>query len=337
LEGASARAYFTDRDKESFHGLELLRAASVAAGDPRKDLTDHPNLLTFHLESRDRRRRPFPSVDELFLWTYHLTARELQAQALEAEAAGIAYRLFGRRSPPEEIAAVHDAFAALRRSVADRAAALDGLDPDAPDTRRRFERLTRWTCEFHRALMREYQLADSMLREPTEGAAIQKTAALPWYRPIAEHPQWAAWGVILEMAIRRAVAVRRGAPASWGTDEGGAFALAAGCPSIGYSVASPQQAHEPQVQRVLAIELATLRRRFPPRDGRRLFAACRPMVWAIQPETIPWWTERDARRPVLTPSASVLWQWVAASADRHTPDEADVLLGGGARDQQRPA
>jgi hypothetical protein len=330
--GASARAFFTDRGKESFHGLELLRAASVAAGDPRKDLTDHPNLLTFHLENE----RSFPTVDELFLWTYHLTAREMQAQALEAEAAGIAYRLFGRRSPPEEIAAIGAAFAALRQSEAERAKALDALDPKAPETRRRFERLTRWTFEFHRLLMREYQLADGMLREPTEGAAIQKTATLPWYRPIAEHPQWAAWGVILEMAIRRADAVRRGAPASWHGDDSGADVVSAACPSIGYSVVKAQ-ANEPQVRRVLAIELATLRRRFPPRDERRLFAACRPNVWAIQPETIPWWTETDGRRPLATPCASALWRWCAAPPGTHTPDDADVLLGGGARAQQRPA
>jgi SIR2-like protein len=64
IHGARARAFFTDREQVgSFHGLEILRAASTAAGDPSSDVTDHPNLLTFFLGDTGQ----FPAIDELFV------------------------------------------------------------------------------------------------------------------------------------------------------------------------------------------------------------------------------------------------------------------------------
>ena len=92
-DGRRARAFFTDRDGISgFHGLEILRAASLASGDPTPELTDHVNLLTFFTDAAR-----FPTLDETFTWIYHLAARELQAQALESEVGRIGYQLFDRR------------------------------------------------------------------------------------------------------------------------------------------------------------------------------------------------------------------------------------------------
>jgi len=38
------------------------------------------------------------------------------------------------------------------------------------------------------------------------------------YFPISDQPGWAAWGVVLEIAIRRMLAAVRGGNASWGAD-----------------------------------------------------------------------------------------------------------------------
>ena len=96
----------------SFHILEILRAASQAAGDVSTELADHANLLTFF--TRGAEKPQFPLLDDLFAWVYHLVARELQAQALASEIRGIAYELFRGRKPEEEADRILDMFRELR-------------------------------------------------------------------------------------------------------------------------------------------------------------------------------------------------------------------------------
>ncbi len=327
--GADARAFFADREQtRSFHGLEILRAASRAAGDPSPELTEHPNLLTFYLQ----KEASFPNVDETFTWIYHLAARELQQQALEAEVSRLAYQLFDKPCPEEEAKAILSSFAELRTRESIEARKYEqGAKPSCCEgVRRRFRRLTNWTTVFHKALMRQYQLAESFHRNQSDAFAIRAAAGYPWYTPFTEHPQWTAWGVILELAIRRLAAVYVGGPKRWYTSTPDLeVAEYTGGPAVVYR-AKPRNGSDrrPAVRRLLAIELATVRRLFNWNTPKRLSAALEPKVWELRPETIPWWTVADKRLSADTPAARVLWEAAAFDTVRWKEADPRRLLGG---------
>jgi hypothetical protein len=303
-----------------------LRASSRAAGETGLELTEHPNLLTFYL----KHERMFPHLDELFTWTYHLVARELQAQALEAEVGRIAYQLFEKPCPEEEAKAIVGSFLELRTRERFEAARLEhGSQARCGElARRRFRRLTNWTSVFHRRLMRQYQVAEGLHRNPSEAFAIHSAARYPWYVPLSEHPQWAAWGAILEMAIRRLAGAYLGGPKLWQTSSANLeVAEHAAGPAVLYRARPWARSDtEPPIRRSLSIELGA-ERLFPRQTPRRLFTALKPKVWELRPETIPWWMSGDGRKPKDTPGARTLWAWAAFGADRSKDSDAAGLLG----------
>ena len=173
--------------------------------------------------------------------------------------------------------------------------------------------MTQWTSVFNVALMREYQLGESLLRSPTDTFLIYKAAGYPWYRPLTETPQWTAWGAILELAIRRAVAAYIGRPRAWLRPTADIEVVEGASPTVTFR-ARPfrgRRQAQPPVRRALTITLWNFRRRFSHRDPDRRFAARTPAVWQLQPHTVPWWTEADPARPAATPQARVIWQWAA--------------------------
>ncbi|HBY58748.1 MAG TPA: hypothetical protein DEH78_02925, partial [Solibacterales bacterium] len=98
---SSAPAFFFDISaNRAFHALEILRAASLAAGEAESSLTAHPNLLPFEIGSG------FPGLDEMMLWLFHLAYRKMQTEALESDLRRAAYSLFGRPCPEAEAAAI---------------------------------------------------------------------------------------------------------------------------------------------------------------------------------------------------------------------------------------
>jgi hypothetical protein len=354
LKGNRARAFFMDLEKKrEFHGLELLRSASAAAEDPSVELTDHPNLLTFHGGDE----QVFPNLDEVFLWLYHVTVRELQFQALTSELRRLRYQLFGRPCPEDEATAILEAFSELRKTERVQASALDlppaqkyrflrsvlgkkarvadssrqqhsepaseksatdksKIDAAAKDmaaiARPDFQRMTAWTSGFQRLLLREYQLATELQKTPTEAEALLGVMNFPWYRPLTEHPQWTAWGAVLELAIRRALAVYTGRPRCWdrisidveAADQHRAMVIFRALPR------QPKD-NGPAARRCITLELAGPRRLLRREVPQRSLAALQPLVWTLLPETVPWWAQHDERRPERTPSAADIWQWAA--------------------------
>jgi hypothetical protein len=321
----ASRAFFTDVEQtRSFHGLEILRASSRAAGAPSLELTEHPNLLTFYLEKENA----FPHLDEMFIWTYHMVARELQKQALEAEVGRIAYQLFHRPCPKEEVDALLSSFDKLKEQ--EKCESSQWEERKGELARRDYRRMTNWTSVFHRRLMRQYQVAESLHRNPSEAFAVYGAARYPWYAPMTEHPQWCAWGAILEMAIRRMGAVYLGDPKAWELSTADlVVAEQAPGPAVRFRAnCGAHAASEPPVWRLLCVELGAERRLFPRKAPHRAFAALKPKSWELRPETIPWWTERDGRIPQDTPSAREVWIWAAFGAERRNERNATVLLGG---------
>jgi hypothetical protein len=296
--GENAPAFFLGPERE-FHGLEILRAASTAIGHRRPALTDHPNLLGFRYGTD----AAFPTLDELYIGLYHECARQLQRQSLHSQLLHAYYQLVGRRGPAVEARALMARFDALCKCESQEVDAIDALPATDLAQRRRFRALTGWTWFFHRHLLREYALAETFLRHPGDRLAIERAARLTWYSPIGEHPDRAAWGVVVELALRRAYASLPAAPRpdAWQPRDGLRAAEHAG-PTVALV--------GERVSRALSVELAPTHRgwlRAPPRPLRAL----PPLRWELRDETVPWWREDDPRRPATTPSALTLWQWAA--------------------------
>jgi hypothetical protein len=203
--------YFGVAGKREFHALEVLRAASAAVGARTNDITSHRNLIGFHFESGG----DFPKLDEVMLWTFHLAYRKVQRQALGRELCRVYYQLFGKPCPDSEAAAIVSAFERVVSDERDRAELLetqatcarrvkDGPRSIECDAARRAElqRSVGWTAHFHRNLMREYEAADLLVRDPARGSRVHSAMRWPWYAALGDHPDWGAWAVVLELALR---------------------------------------------------------------------------------------------------------------------------------------
>jgi hypothetical protein len=308
--GESAPAFILARGRE-FHGQEILRAASRAAGERDPEITEHPNLLTFNTGAD----AALPTLDETFLLLYHECIRRLQRQALQSQLVQAYYRLSGQRSPVAEAQAIEREFEALvAHEEQEIAAVLGGATAD-PALRHRLGRVTGWTLHFHRQLMREFALAESFLRHPAEALTVERVTRLPWYCPASEHADWAAWGVVLELALRRchaSLAPGPAEPGSW-TSSKGLWATEHNGPALAFV----QQG----VQRALVVELMPMRRVFM-RTLPRPLRAVPALAWELNNETLPWWREGDGRRPPGTPPASTLWAWAARPADAWQAESA---------------
>ena len=295
--GANATAFFVDvAEKREFHGLELLRAASVAAGLPHPDLTDHPNRVPFEFAN-------FPNLDEVLEWTFHCSYRQLQMQALESELRRVVYQLLGRPCRESEADAILTGFRRLLRFER-KSAEHDERCPSAA-RRERFQRMTAWTLRFHYTLMREFALAENLLRYPGDAFQIDRISAYPWYCPIGEHPQWAAWAAVVELAIRRRAAAWRGEPRRWMRAVPELEPVRHICPLILVG------GNGGATRRALRIELSAMRgltRRDQLAPHLNLLP---PVSWALRSETVPWWVDRDTRRPAGTPHPAEIWNWAA--------------------------
>jgi SIR2-like domain len=315
---ARAQAFFLE-GRPNFYGLEILRAASMAAGERQPELTRHPNLLSFLFENKPG----FPHVDEMMAWTFHLVYRQLQSQALESDLARIAYQLLGHPAPEREAKRIRQNFEQLLAS--ERATGQSWKPDSAEQARPEFERMSGWTLRFHYALLRQYATAENLMRYPGDGFQIGAIVRFPWYCPASEHPDWAAWAVIVELAIRRIYAAAGGDLAGWTTMSQKLEPVSWTCPALllGESTSIPRKC--------LSIELVALRKMWGEAGMPRSLRMRRPVIWRLRNETVPWWQENDEARPENTPSANSLWNWAASREGNLPPPgtvEAHTALGG---------
>ncbi|MDX2151190.1 MAG: SIR2 family protein [Bryobacteraceae bacterium] len=320
---SSAPAFFFDiAENRAFHALEILRAASLAVGESEEALTQHANLLPFDI------RGAFANLDEMMLWLFHLTYRQMQAEALESELRRAAYSLFGRPCPESEAAAVIENFRWLLEAEKQ---AVDCCGPqDTERSRRRLRQLTGWTAGFHRALFREFAAADLLLRSPQCANYVYSALRWPWYEPMSEHPDWAAWAAVLELALRRRAAQWAGIKEDW-RRPGWWIEPVTGERAAVLLPAQPlDQARRPAPRQRLAIELEELRRMTSRRRREQGLDLLPEHVWTLRSETVPWWHEGDDKRLVETPSALTLWAW-ASGVDERAPganERASTYFGG---------
>jgi hypothetical protein len=316
--GTRANAFFFRYGaKSEFHALEILRAASRAAGDRHPELANHPNLIGFSAPDRG-----FPTLDEALVWTFHLAYRRLQEQALESELRRGAYQLFGHPPPERDAEAL---VAQFQEVLAAERECADGLyiqteavsDPQSPyrvsASRRRLCRMTAWTVEFHRRLMREYAAADLVLRKPEGARRVHRAMRWPWYAPLNEHPDWAAWGVVLELALRKRCAEWVGSTV-WQGMESELEPVAADRPAVLVPGEQHQNGNAPRV--CLSIELPELRQ---PLGRARQFRIKTPIVWSLRSHTVPWWIADDRQRPRGVPGPLTVWRWAIGAPSPQEP------------------
>jgi hypothetical protein len=336
--GANANAFFMDMaPKREFHALELLRAASLAAGDPCPAPVVHPNLLVFNRSDTGQ----FPTLDETMSWTFHLTYRNLQRQALDGELRRVAYQLFGGPSIEDQARSIIESFnrvcslelahAGSRQPQALRESHADLPTPTDPAEHRTLMRqVVGWTVDFHRSLLREFAAADLLVRSPGQASRVHAAMRWPWYAPLNEHPDWAAWAVVLELAIRRRAAQWAGFADEWLAPAAWAEPALADRPAVLVPQAYWGSQH-PAPRVALTIEVPEIRSLATTRHGARPINFLPRVRWLLQKHAIPWWPRSDERRIIIkdiepwtigefAPDAETIWAWAVGQFDLKRPE-----------------
>jgi hypothetical protein len=331
-----ARAFFLGgAGRLEFDPLEVLRAASRAEGELDPSQTGHPNYIQFHFE-RDGQPQGFPGLDQTLRWLWHRTFRIRQQESVETDLRRAATVLLGHACPERERQAVADRLAELASSETATAERWQAAPPEP----QAFDRIVGWTDRFHVALLREFAIGETLLRRHGPGFSIPALLRQSWYFPASEHPAWTAWGVVIELALRRMVAAWRLRPIAGGDgvhDAEGVPGIASWAqpspllspsrrgrrPLIGFCGGRSRQPSPPYGLELALLGLGRQRRTTSVR-GAYVGPVHR---WWLRGQGIPWWTS-ELTPPEGTPSAACLWAWAAGREP--TPemlDDLDRLLG----------
>lgn len=289
--------FFGDAGKTEFYGMEILRAASRAAGC-NPELTEHPNYLRFHFLPKPGEPSRFPSLDEMMRWLFHLTFRRRQAQALQGDLGRIATLLLGHPCPEAERKVVLEEHEKLIQ--AEKGAA--GTWTGQPGDRLAFERIVGWTEHFHMGLLRELALADAALRSSGPGLEIERLRRSPWYYPALDHTDWAAWGTVVELALRRRISAWQDPAQPWERDRPWLSTATGIYPSVLYAKDNSRPTPF----------CLTLRLRPPGGRGQEptVHGACRRhSIWELDYGEIPWRSMNRAAKVGNTPDAATIWSW----------------------------
>jgi hypothetical protein len=314
-----APAFFLgNANSQEFHALEVLRAASQSIGADTPPLTYHPNYLGFNFLSKGSEK--FPTLDEVMVWTYHRVYRLRQAQALESELRGIAALLMGKevgvlrgaRRVIENFQALCDA---EKQAAASLAPMVMAHEP--------FQRITDWTVHFHPNLLREFALADLCQRDSAIPQNLRHLREKPWYFAAGDNFGWTAWGVVVEIALRRMAAAWMGFGAKW-KDPALWSAREYSADSAVWLESQPDVVPAVTISKAGAAKapvLLRLRFRDFDRPGHKddppgLFS--RKVNWTLQAERLPW-----DRADNTTPDALALWKWACRSLDDNHPRDDD--------------
>jgi len=321
----NVRAYFTGgAASREFHGLEILRAASRAAGSDSPSLTDHDNYLPFYFLNEKK----FPTLDEIMVWIFHRTVRGLQKQALRTDLRRTASQLLQRPTPESELEAVRKNFDAMES--AEQARARNWTEERSSHWE--FGRVAGWTDRFHTSLLREFALAETVQRNQGPGLRLEHLRSARSYYPVSDQPGWAAWGVVVEIALRRMIQAYRTTGARRWTDDHG-YVEPAICeyPAILISQSDEHPSPTCVLLRFAGFERAGYR---PEIRG----AYKRLTIWDLTAGVEPRLrrtTRSSARRPRVlestkvaraashrSPGAHDLWRWATAPPD-HSWGEQD--------------
>jgi hypothetical protein len=297
LSDEDAPAFFFDlASAAGFHAAEIMGAASRGVGIEHPLRREHPNRIAYNGKGT------FPDLDDSMVWLLHAVIRERQRQAIETDLGRTVASLLGRPCPRSTSVAILKSFDKL---LADERSRVENL---APAGRGAFDRVVSWTQEFHVGLLREFAIAEQLLRDFRPGQRLQQLRRWPWYYPTSDHPEWTAWSAVLELAIRRLTASWRRAPSQWATDA--TYAVGGEHPTVAY-----QGSPRPRTPSHLTILLHGFQRPgYPPRPTpSRLHHN-----WELDVSAIPW----AAQCRGGTPGVEALLLWAAGLGRQ--PDSASI-------------
>jgi len=295
-----ARAFFMGgAEGLEFDAFEILRAASRAEGIDNPPQTHHPNYLQFHFEGDDG-PQGFPGLDQLMRWLYHRTSRIRQEQCVEVDLRRAAAYLLGHACPERERKRVLERLRELTDAETRAALGWEQRGPSEVE----FDRVVGWSDRFHPALLREFAIGEAVLRHDGSGFTTHLTTRSTWFFPPSEHPQWTAWTVVVEIALRRMIAAWGGGLERWSDPSPCIAPGRSSRPAVGFSSGD---ARKPSTPRALAIVLTGFDRRSVRPRVRGAFAG-RVHHWRLRSQAVPWWPS-DQRPLPGTPSAQQLWRW----------------------------
>jgi hypothetical protein len=302
--------FFGISKRREFHSLEILRAATAAAGYTSPKLVDHPNLIEFETKG-------FPSVDDHFRLIVHTVVRHFQRQALTTHLRRLSPQLLKHPCPDSDYLALLRRFDALCRGerAVIRSAANRRSDLSNAQRQLDFDRVVDWTWHFVPGLLRELALAELVESRQGPGRLVRIRRTFPWYQPASERLEWTAWSAIVELALR-------GMIASWRTAhdrpprERGSLVNAEESAHAAVAFARGKTERQPYA---LCIRLAGFER--PGRLPDLIGAFRRIVYWEFSERDVPWPVEPASR----CPSASVLWNSAAGRPIR--PETAAYHLG----------
>jgi len=317
IPGEDTRAFFFgSADEHSFHGNEVLIAATHAAGTRPDKSHDHMNYI--RLKFRDRAAPSlgeFPNLDDQFLWMYHLASRELQRQCLQRELRTIATLLLPDSPGPAEIAAVIESFAEV---IANERAMSVRWDSSAPISanRRQLERVAAWTYHFHAGLLREFACIDMVRRRHGPGWLMEQVRRRKWYYPLTANPCWTAWAVVVELAVRRTLTWLAGEhdpEAAWKPRTQLFHAVECRVPTVLF-IRDTRQTEGPSLE-ALSLQTGSFDRvhQWPELNG----AVGGRVLWRLSTNQTPWHRTKAglqadqqafARLDCLAPSAAEVWR-----------------------------
>lgn len=207
----SAPAFLMDlANQNNFHGLEVLRAASRSVGESLPRLSSHANRLEFVIENDDVK---FPSIDLLQQWIFRCAVRRMQKKLLEMHLWSATQAVWQRPDTAENMAAICTNFSLLVQGEDDAVRSYAKRKSNCLISRT--SQIATWVTVFHRMLMREFAIAEGQsdpFREKEWGESSEESLRQDrnWYFPLADRPAWAAWAIVVEIAVRRMHAFIRG-------------------------------------------------------------------------------------------------------------------------------
>lgn len=220
--------FFEASNDKSFHASEILRSAQHAVSDEFACVLSDTNQFQFHFKNQEN--NSFPDIDHKLRMLFHLSYRELQLKLFPQYLPRVVQQLFGKHKPSQQQQALIKklrAFCRLeqwrlntfREEVIKTPAEQCEKEDSACQLRkkRRFEKLSTqlnnhlaWTESFHQPLMN--LMHDAEQRHAQRGTTAPETLVtikhqdqtknIHWYTPITANPEWSAWCIVIELALR---------------------------------------------------------------------------------------------------------------------------------------
>jgi len=345
---ASAFFFAYSRPKQvgaEFHGQEVLEAATGASRGqrPHRNTPDHEHYLRFGPSNDHSHSRSQLNLDEMLQWIHHRTFRSQQLECAKSELQPLISRLWTAR-PASESQGLIAEFEALVGSEASSIKPSQGKGPSFMQ----LNSTLRWSSDFHVALRREWARAWVQNRDLSRFQTARLMEMPEWYLPANEQPSWTAWGLVVELALRK-LARYLASPVDSASQQTTGRSTPS-LPGVDAETISPESGPYPTVwfltRRANQSPPVSLVIRGRPWHGRThgllQGRPCAKFLWILPEDAVPWYasptrtelapSEMDQANNKLqrrgdthwskAPPAAQIWRWATQSGEAWQNDRA---------------